>query len=69
MFTFFGGSVVAQGKAGLGANAIVPWRVDTAVGHADAPAAVDVDAIAIGIDLEVVDGESAGSEPGLVHRV
>ena len=57
ILTFWGRPVVAECKTGLRANAVVPRRVDGAVGDADVFATVDVDAIAIGVDLEVVDGE------------
>ena len=63
-----GGPVVAEGEGGLGADAVVPGRVDGAVGDADVLAAVDVHAVAVGVDLEVVDGEvvDAGEEEGEV---
>src|SRR5581483_5917661 len=48
---------VAEREARLGADAIIPRRVDGAVGDADVLAAVDVDAIAIGVDADVVDGD------------
>ena len=58
------GARVAECKGALGADAVVPRRVDGAVGDADVAAAVDVDAVAVGVDLEVVDGEvvDAGGE-------
>jgi len=52
-----GGAGIAKGKTGLGADAVVPRRVDGAVGDAHILAAVDVHTIAVGIDFEVVDGE------------
>ena len=55
--TLSGGAVVAEGKAGLRTDAIVPRGVNGAVRDADVLAAVDVHAIAVGVDLEVVDGE------------
>ena len=60
----FGGAGVAQGEGTLGADAVVPRRVDGAVRDADVAAAVDVHAVAVGIDLQVVDGEvvDAGGE-------
>jgi len=60
----FGGAGVAEGKAALGADGVVPGGVDGAVGDADIVAAVDVDAVAVGVDFEVVDGEvvDAGEE-------
>ena len=51
------GARVAERVAGLGADAVVPGRVDGAVGDAHVLAAVDVHAVAVGVDLEVVDGE------------
>ena len=51
------GARVAESVARLGADAVVPGRVDGAVGDADVLAAVDVDAVAIGVDVEIVDGE------------
>src|SRR6202034_201477 len=42
---------------GLGADAIVPRRIDRAVGDADILATVNVHAIAVCVDAEVVDGE------------
>jgi hypothetical protein len=36
---------------------VVPGRVDEAVGDADVAAAVDLHAVAVGVDGEVVDGE------------
>ena len=48
---------IAQGKARFRADAIVPRRVDCAIGYTNVLATVDVDAITIGIDLEVVDGQ------------
>ena len=59
-----GGAGVAEGVAGLGADGVVPGRVDEAVGDADVAAAVDVDAVAVGVDGEVVDGQvvDAGEE-------
>ena len=59
-----GGARVAECEGTLWADAVVPGRVDGAVGDADVAAAVDVDAVAVGVDLEVVDGEvvDAGGE-------
>ena len=57
MVTLRVGARVAERVAGLGADAVVPGRVDGAVGDADVLAAVDVHAVAIGVDVEVVDGE------------
>ncbi len=55
---------IAEGVGAFGADAVIPRRVDGAVGDADVAAAVDVDAVAVGVDLEVVDGEvvDAGGE-------
>ena len=52
-----GWPVVAESEAGFRADAVVPRSVDEAVGDAYVLAAVDVHAIAVGVDLEVVDGE------------
>ena len=52
-----GGAVVAEGEAGLEADGIVTGGVDGEVGDANVFAAVDVDAVAVGVDLEIVDGE------------
>ena len=52
-----GGARVAQGVAGLGTDAVVPRRVHRAVRHAHVLAAVDVHAVAVGVDPEVVDGQ------------
>src|SRR5713101_3464656 len=46
---------ITQREGALGANTIVPRRVHAAVRHADVAAAVDVHAIAIRVDLQVVD--------------
>ena len=64
MVTIAGGAGVAEGEGGFGADAVVPGGVDGAVGDADVLAAVDVHAVAVGVDLEVVDGEvvDAGEE-------
>ena len=60
----FSGARVAEGEAGLGTDAVIPRRVDGAVGDVDVAAAVQVHAVAVGIDGEVVDGEviDAGEE-------
>src|SRR5208282_2178621 len=60
----FRGAGVTEGKGTLGADGVVPRRIDAAVRHADIAAAVDVDAVAVGIDFQVVDGEvvDAGGE-------
>ena len=63
-----GGAGVAERVAGLGADAVVPWGVDGAVGDAHVAAAIDVEAVAVGVDEEVVEGEvvDAGGEQGEV---
>ena len=53
----FGGPVVAEGEARLGADAVVPRRVDGAVRDANVLAAIDVHAVAVGVDGDVIDGE------------
>ena len=65
------GARVAESKGALRADAVVPRRVDGAVGDANVAAAVDVDAVAVGVDLEVVDGEvvDAGGEDAEVAAV
>ena len=45
------GAVVAEGEAGLGNDGVVPRGVDGAVGDADVLAAVNVHAVAVGVDL------------------
>ena len=57
MVTLRVGARIAERVAGLGTDAVVPRRVDGAVGDAHVLAAVDVHAVAVGVDLEVVDGE------------
>src|SRR5207237_1408476 len=42
--------------AALGANAVVVGRIDRAIGDPDILAAVEVDAVAVGVDLEIVAG-------------
>src|SRR4030095_820198 len=37
------------------ADPVIEWRIDRAIGDADVATRIDVDAVAIGIDLKVVD--------------
>ena len=62
------GARIAEGVAGLGADAVVPGGVDGAIGDAHVLAAIDVDAVAVGVDFEVVDGDvvDAGEQQGEV---
>jgi len=46
--------VIAEPVAALGADAVVVGRVDGAIGDANILAAVEVDAVAVGVDLEIV---------------
>jgi hypothetical protein len=48
-------AVVAERKARLGHNRVVPRRVHGAVRDAHVLAAVDVHAVAVGVDLQIVD--------------
>ena len=66
-----GGAGKAQAVGIFQADAVVPGRVDAAIRDADVAAAVDVDAVAVGVDLQVVDGEvvHAGGEDGEVSAV
>ena len=67
----FGGARVAQRVAALEHDGVVVRRVDAAVGDAHVAAAVDIDAVAIGVDLEVVDGQiiHAGGQDAEVSAV
>ena len=58
------GARIAQREGTLGADAVVVGRIDAAVGDAHVAAAVDVHAVAVGVDVQVVDGEvvDAGGE-------
>ncbi len=51
---------VAEAEATLETDAVVAGRIDRAVGDAHVAAAVDVHAVAVGVDLEVVDREIVG---------
>jgi hypothetical protein len=53
----FGRPCISKGEAGLGANTVIPRRIDAAVGYPHILAAITIDAIAVSIDLEVVDSE------------
>src|SRR5206468_5473250 len=50
-----GGAGESQAKRTLQANAIVPGRVDAAIGNTHVPAAVNVDTIAVGVDRQIID--------------
>ena len=52
-----GGLGKSERVAGFRADAVVPRGVDGAVGNVDVLTAIDVHAVAVGVDLEVVDGE------------
>src|SRR6185437_1714579 len=52
---------VSERKARLGADAVVPRRIYRAVGNAHILAAVNVHAIAVGVDGEIVDSEVVDS--------
>ena len=62
---------VPEAEGTFQADAIVPGRVDAAIGDADIAAAVDVDRVAVGVDGEVVDSEvvAGGSENAEVAAV
>jgi len=64
-------SRVAERKRTLGADGVVPWRIHAAVADTDIAAAIHVDAVAVGIDLEVVDRKviDAGGEDSEVPAV
>ena len=70
----FGRARIAEREGALGADAVVPGRIDGAVGDAHVAAAVDIHAVAVGVDVEIVDGEvvDAGREDAepssLKHR-
>lgn len=55
------GPQIAEREAGLRANTIILRRIDGAVRYAHILAAVDVHAVPVGIDIEVVDGEVINS--------
>ena len=46
-----------QAVAGLQADAVVPRGIDGAVGDVHVAASIDIDAVAVRVDLEVVNGE------------
>ena len=52
-----GGSCESQAVRIFEADAVVPGRVDTAIGDAHVAAAIDIDGVTIGVNLQVVDGE------------
>ena len=47
----------AQRVIGLQADAVVPGRIDVAVRNAHVAAGIHVHAVAVGVDLQVVDGQ------------
>src|SRR5580658_921975 len=51
------GPQISKRKAGLRTDTIVPRRNDAAVRYTNILAAVDVHAVPVGIDFEVVDGQ------------
>ena len=52
-----GGARIAQRERTLGTDGIVPGRIDGAVRDANVAAAVEVNAVAVGVDFQIVDGE------------
>ena len=62
---------IPQRVGTLQADAVVPGRIHSAIGNADVPAAIDVHAVAVGIDREIVDGEvvDAGGQNAEVAAV
>lgn len=50
-------SRVAEAIAGFGTDSVVPWRVHGAVGDAHVLAAVDIHAVAVGVDRKAVNDE------------
>jgi hypothetical protein len=57
-----------QGMRGFDDDGIVVGRVDAAIGNMHVAAGIDVDAVAVGIDLQIVDGdvEDAGRQNAVV---
>ena len=61
----------AEGVAALQADAVIPGRIHAAIGNAHVVAAINVHAVAVGVELDIVDGEvvHAGGEDGKVAAV
>jgi hypothetical protein len=51
-----GDDVRAQRETALRTQAVVVWRIDPAIRHHHVPAAIDVDAVAVGVHRDIVDG-------------
>ena len=66
-----GGARESQAVGIFQADAVIPGRVDAAIRDAHVAAAIDVDAVAIGIDFQVVDGQvvHAGGQDGEMPAV
>src|SRR4029079_12972010 len=64
----FGRAPVAESVGALQHDGDVVGRVDAGVGDAHVPAGIDVETVAVGVDLHVVDGEvvHAGGQDGEV---
>src|SRR5258708_37802635 len=67
----FGRGGVAEGERTFQADGVVPGRIDAAIGDANVAAAVNVHAVAVGVDLQVVDCKvvHAGGEDAEVASV
>src|SRR3984957_776916 len=67
----FRGARVSEGERTLGTDGIVPRRIHRAVRDADVAAAVDIDAVAVGVTFEIVDREvvAAGREDAEVSAL
>src|SRR5260370_11541497 len=62
---------VSEGERTFQADGVVPGRIDATIGDANVAAAVNVHTVAIGVNLQVVDGEvvHAGGEDAEVASV
>ncbi len=53
----FRGARITQSERAFGADGIVPGRIDAAIRYTDIFAAIDIDAVAIGVDQQIVYGQ------------
>jgi len=63
-----GGAGIAEAERTFEADAVIPGRIDAAIGDANVAAAVHINAVAVGVNLQVVESEivHAGGQNGEV---